>query len=205
MKNKKPSGKTYTPIVGALNVGFNEKGHLIKKPSGKKVFKAGEDLKENRPVYLKNDKVYHIYSKSEAKKLISQGQTGTCQHQFWKDRNPPQCLNCGKTEEELRKEKEKPKECKHEWRKISGSKRVYCTLCDKDYTEPVESRDESLRDGVINHEKHIIKLEKKIENLYKWAESTDDVQTGHWANINRIDKNIIELEAKIENLTKKKK
>jgi len=22
-------------------------------------------------------------------------------HHFWKDRNPPQCLNCGRTEEEI--------------------------------------------------------------------------------------------------------
>jgi len=27
-----------------------------------------------------------------------------CHHQFWKDRNPPECMNCGKTEEELFKE-----------------------------------------------------------------------------------------------------
>jgi len=27
-----------------------------------------------------------------------------CKHQFWKDRNPAGCMNCGKTEEELQKE-----------------------------------------------------------------------------------------------------
>ena len=25
----------------------------------------------------------------------------TCHHEFWKDRNGPECFNCGKTEEEL--------------------------------------------------------------------------------------------------------
>lgn len=28
-----------------------------------------------------------------------------CDHIFWKDRNPPQCLNCGKTEREIFNEK----------------------------------------------------------------------------------------------------
>ena len=28
-------------------------------------------------------------------------QKSKCKHQFWKDRNPPGCMNCGKTEDEL--------------------------------------------------------------------------------------------------------
>lgn len=29
---------------------------------------------------------------------------GTDNHCFWKDENPPECLNCGKTKQELKKE-----------------------------------------------------------------------------------------------------
>lgn len=43
-----------------------------------------------------------------------------CNHRFWKDRNPPQCFNCGKTEEEIEaleleevKQKEREKVGKH--------------------------------------------------------------------------------------------
>ena len=36
-----------------------------------------------------------------------------CEHQFWKDRNPATCLNCGKTEQELIKEQSR-KEFKEE-------------------------------------------------------------------------------------------
>ena len=28
----------------------------------------------------------------------------SCNHQFWKDQNPPECFNCGKTKDELYKE-----------------------------------------------------------------------------------------------------
>jgi hypothetical protein len=55
-------------------------------------------------------------------------------------------VKCRKEWQNNLKKKEKTKECKHEWRKIHGSKRIYCTLCDKDYTEPVESRDEVIQD-----------------------------------------------------------
>ena len=68
---------------------------------------------------------------------------------------------------------EKPKECKHEWRKIHGSKHIYCILCGEDYTEPVESRDEifnsvdivsELRwEGKEKIEKQIADLERRID------------------------------------------
>ena len=34
-----------------------------------------------------------------------------CHHQFWKDGNPPQCFNCGKTKEEIYEAKVKEKLC----------------------------------------------------------------------------------------------
>jgi hypothetical protein len=35
---------------------------------------------------------------------ISSKLADKCKHLFWRDRNPPQCINCGKTEQELDKE-----------------------------------------------------------------------------------------------------
>ena len=48
----------------------------------------------------------------EAKEINKMRGENKCNHRFWRDRNPPNCFNCGKTELELWQELLKKKEQK---------------------------------------------------------------------------------------------
>ena len=43
----------------------------------------------------------HVIHEGEEQMQYYQWFQGECKHQFWRDRNPAECFNCGKTEEEL--------------------------------------------------------------------------------------------------------
>lgn len=54
-----------------------------------------------------------------------------CNHQFWRDRNPPECMNCGKTEEELCPPAEKQEAYEQGYDACNKENEERGTLCPK--------------------------------------------------------------------------
>ena len=64
---------------------------------GEQVCLGGAEVEIGGVCHRPNNPCYHIERNPTTDILIEK----KCNHQFWRDRNPPNCLNCGKTEAEL--------------------------------------------------------------------------------------------------------
>jgi len=151
----------------------------MKKPSGKKVLSSCcyEPIKTTSD----NKGSFFYFCPACGQKTYSNGT------------NPNQPVyHLGSERKRVKIMKEaKPNECNHSYRKRSGSNRIYCTICEKDFTESVESRDE--KEGSSWEIDTIKNLEQRVEGLENTTKSL-------WSSLSLLNSIMKDLEQRIDEL-----